>query len=41
MKATGKVNIKTSTVPGKSGYKGPKEATPIVKGKDTPGKNTQ
>jgi len=41
MKANGKVNIKQSTVPGKSGYKGPKEATPITKGVKTPGKNTQ
>jgi hypothetical protein len=41
MKAAGKVSIKTSTVSGKSGHKGPKEAAPINKGKDTPGKNTQ
>jgi hypothetical protein len=41
MKATGKVVIAKPTVAGKTGYKGPKEATPIVKGKATPGKNTQ
>ena len=32
MKATGKINISKSTVPGKSGYKGPAAATPITKG---------
>lgn len=39
MKAAGKVNIAKSTVKGKSGYKGPKEATPIVKGVRTPPKS--
>lgn len=34
MKASGKINIGKSTVSGKSGYKGPNEATPITKGQE-------
>jgi hypothetical protein len=41
MKASGKINISKSTVSGKSGHKGPKEAKPIVKGVNTPPKSSQ
>lgn len=40
MKASGKIVISKPTVSGKSGYKGPKEATPIVKGVKTPPKSS-
>ena len=34
MKAIGKINIGKSTVSGKSGFKGPKEAMPPTKGQE-------
>jgi hypothetical protein len=40
MKASGKISIKSSTVSGKSGHKGPKEAAPMVKGVKTPPKSS-
>lgn len=34
MKAYGKINVGKSTVSGKSGYKGPKEASPVTRGQE-------